>query len=120
MSSTEQAAAAIAIAVITRRRRRRRNRTQWVKQWLSRRRNYGACASFVNELPVEDPMQLRNVLRVSAVEIEELVGWIGPAVQKQDTTMRMAIPVRERLLVTMRFLATGTYLVLTSNVNNVF
>jgi hypothetical protein len=58
----------------------------------------------------------RNFLRVSAVEIEELVRWIGPAVQKQYTTMRMAIPVR----MTMRFLATGTYLVLTSNVDNVF
>jgi hypothetical protein len=43
----------------------------------------------VNELQVEDPMQLRNLLRVSAVEIEELVGWIGPVVQKQDATMRM-------------------------------
>jgi hypothetical protein len=29
------------------------------------------------------PLQLRNFLRVSAVEIEELVGWIGPAVQKR-------------------------------------
>jgi hypothetical protein len=36
----------------------------------------------MNELQVEDPMQLTNFLRVSAVEIEELVGWIGPAVQK--------------------------------------
>jgi len=50
----------------------------------------------VNELQVEDPMQLRIFLRLSAVEIEELVGWIGPTVQKQDTTMRMAIPVRDR------------------------
>jgi hypothetical protein len=74
----------------------------------------------VNELQLEDPMQLRNFLRLSAVEIEELVGWIGPAIQKQDTTMRMAIPVRERLLVTMRFLATGTYLVLTSNIDTAF
>jgi hypothetical protein len=43
----------------------------------------------VNELQVEGPMQLRNFLRESAVEIEELVGWIGPVVQKQDTTIRM-------------------------------
>jgi hypothetical protein len=90
MSSTEEVAAAIAIAFITRRRRRRRrNRTQWVKRWLSRRRNYGACTSLVNELQAEVPMQLRNFLRVFAVEIEELVGWIGPVVQKQDTAMRM-------------------------------
>jgi hypothetical protein len=36
---------------------------------------------------------MRNFLRVSAVEIEELVGWNEPAVQKQDTTIRTAIPV---------------------------
>jgi hypothetical protein len=29
----------------------------------------------MNELQVEDPMQLRKFLRVSAVEIEELVGY---------------------------------------------
>jgi hypothetical protein len=91
MSSTEEVAAAVAIAFITKRRRRRRNRTQWVKRWLSRRRNYGACASLMNELQVEDPMQLRNFFRLYAVEIEELVGWIGPVVQKQDTTVRMIL-----------------------------
>jgi hypothetical protein len=75
MSSTEEVAAAIVIAFITRRRRRRRrNRTQCVKRWLSRRRNYAACAFLMNELQVEDPMKLRNFFRVSAVEIEELVG----------------------------------------------
>jgi hypothetical protein len=47
----------------------------------------------VNKLKVEDPMQLRNFLRVSTVETEELVGWIGPAVQKQDITRRMVVPV---------------------------
>jgi hypothetical protein len=83
MSSTEEVAAATAIAFITRR-RRRRNRTQWVKRWLSRRRNYGACAAIVNELQVKDPMQLRNFLRVSAVEIEELVVWIGSVVQNNN------------------------------------
>jgi hypothetical protein len=43
----------------------------------------------MNELQVEDPMQLRIFLRVSGVEIDEFVGWIGPVVQKQDTTMRI-------------------------------
>jgi hypothetical protein len=69
MSSSEVAAAAAAIAVIIRRRRNRRNRTQWVKGWISRRQHYGACTSLVNELQLEDPMQLRNFLRLSAVEI---------------------------------------------------
>jgi hypothetical protein len=57
-----------------------------LKGWISRRQNYGACASLVNELQVQDPMQLRTLLRLLAVDIENLVGWSGPFVQKQDTT----------------------------------
>jgi hypothetical protein len=55
----------------------------------------------MNELQAEDPMKLRHFLRVSAVEIEELVGWIGPVVQKQDTTMRM---IRDAFSGTVHFL----------------
>lgn len=35
-------------------------------------------------------MQLRDCLGLSAAEIEELVGWIGPSVHEHDTTITMA------------------------------
>jgi ribosomal protein L20 len=73
MISTEEVAAAIVIAFITRRRRRRRNRTQWVKRWLSRRRNYGACASLMNGLQVEDPMQLKKFLEYLLWKLKSLL-----------------------------------------------
>jgi hypothetical protein len=37
----------------------------------------------------------------------ELLNMVGPQIIKQDTVMRRAIPVEERLEVTLRFLATG-------------
>jgi hypothetical protein len=74
----------------------------------------------VNELQVEDPLQLSNFLRISAVEIQDLVGLIGLAIQIQDTIMRILIAIQERMLVTLCFLATGMYLVLTSNFDTLF
>jgi hypothetical protein len=44
-----------------------------------------------------------------AVKLEELLHIVGPKIHKLDTTMREAIPASERLMVTLRFLATGTF-----------
>jgi hypothetical protein len=44
---------------------------------------------------------------MSAVEVQSLVNMLGPVIGKQDTAMRNAISVEERVIVTLRFLATG-------------
>ncbi|KAB0802866.1 hypothetical protein PPYR_05052 [Photinus pyralis] len=44
---------------------------------------------------------------MSAVQVQFLINLIGPQIVKQDTIMRSAIPVYERVMVTLRFLATG-------------
>jgi hypothetical protein len=44
---------------------------------------------------------------MSAVEVQSLVNLLGPVIGKQDTAMRQAIPLEERMIVTLRFLATG-------------
>ena len=44
---------------------------------------------------------------MSASDMEELTLRIRPKIVKMDTKMRPAIPVKERLAVTLRFLATG-------------
>ena len=44
---------------------------------------------------------------MSSQDFELLILKIGPKIYKQDTNMRKAIPVQERLAVTLRFLATG-------------
>ncbi len=39
-------------------------------------------------------------------EIEDLFECIGPVIQKKNTYMRMALPARTKLEITLRFLAT--------------
>ena len=46
---------------------------------------------------------------MSAVEFEDLLCLVGPKIQKQDTVFRESIQASERLMVTLRFLATGKF-----------
>jgi hypothetical protein len=61
----------------------------------------------ISELHLEEAQQFRNFTRMSAVEVQSLLNMLGPAIGKQDTAMRNAISVEERVIVTLGFLATG-------------
>jgi hypothetical protein len=61
----------------------------------------------ISELQLEDAQQFRNFTRMSAVEVQSLVNMLGSVLGKQDTAMRKAISLEERVIVTLRFLATG-------------
>jgi hypothetical protein len=54
---------------------------------------------------VEDTV--KNFMRMSMTEFEYLASLISSKVEKSDTCMRQAITVKERLAITLRFLATG-------------
>jgi hypothetical protein len=58
-------------------------------------------------LQLEDAQQFRNFTRMSAVEVQSLMNVLSPVIGKQDTAMRNAISVEERVIVTLCFLATG-------------
>ena len=66
----------------------------------------GAYNTLLQELHIEDPQQLRSFLRMTAKDLEEILRLTGPIISK-DTNMRQAISAKERLAVTLRFLATG-------------
>jgi hypothetical protein len=70
---------------------------------------YGAYANLVNELKIEDAQQFKIFIRMSAVDLEELLLHVGKYIKKQDTQLRAAITPSERLMVTLRFLVTGKY-----------
>jgi hypothetical protein len=89
--------------------KKKRNRTCWVREWILRREMYGAYANLVNELKIEDAQQFKIFIRMSAVDLEELLLHVGKYIKKQDTQLRAAITPSERLMVTLRFLVTGKY-----------
>jgi hypothetical protein len=60
----------------------------------------------ISELQLEDTQQFRNFTKMSAVEVPSFVNMLGPVIGK-DTATRNAISVEERVIVTLRFLATG-------------
>ena len=49
----------------------------------------------------------KNFTRMHPIDFEFLLSAIGLKIAKKDTTFRKAIPIQERLAVTLCFLATG-------------
>ncbi|CAB4036504.1 Hypothetical predicted protein [Paramuricea clavata] len=95
--------------LLRRRRRRLRalNRQTWTKRWIMRRQGQGAYANLVKELNAEEPEQFRQYHRIDRQSFESILTMVNPLIVKQDTQMRFSISPRERLTVTIRFLATG-------------
>ena len=88
--------------------KQRKKRKCWVRPWIGRRNALGTYNTLLQELHIEDPQQLRSFLRMTAKDLEEILRLTGPIISKRDTNMRQAISAKERLAVTLRFLATGT------------
>lgn len=105
-------AAAACVVLATQRRPRR----YWVKPSLRARTLYSG-SDMLNDLQEDDrdPLSgelrcdgsIKNFLRMTSCDVEWLIGMVGHRIGKQDTNFRKAIPVKERLAVTLRFLATG-------------
>jgi len=54
----------------------------------------------MEDLRREPSGKFENFCRMSATDFEFLLSKIGPVIKKNDTIMREAIPVQERLVVT--------------------
>ena len=52
-------------------------------------------------------MGFGDLLRMTAEDFEVLLRRVAPLITKRDTQMRLAITAKERLALTLRFLATG-------------
>jgi hypothetical protein len=114
MSSVEEVVLAAAACVILA--TQRRPRRFWVKPSLKARAKYSG-SDMLKDLQEDDVDPLcgelrcdgsfKNFLRMSSSDFEYLLLMLGPKIAKQDTNYRKAIPVKEKLALTLRFLATG-------------
>lgn len=84
-----------------------KRRKVWVKDWVSRRRQEGFYAKLLIELRSGEPELYRNFLRMDAEQFDQLLAMVTPHIKKKDTNMRESISAGERLVLTLRFLATG-------------
>ncbi|XP_073427866.1 uncharacterized protein [Dendrobates tinctorius] len=89
-----------------RERERRQRRRFWRHPIIELRPSRGAYHTLYSELQ-ENPEKFAGYTRMSQESFLDLLGMGEGNIRKRDTQLRRAIPPEERLLVTLRFLATG-------------
>jgi hypothetical protein len=87
-------------------RKRRVKRRYWMTRIFQSRNKYSG-SDLLRDLAIEDTGQFKNFCRLSSSDFELILNLIGPKIQKQNTNYRLAIPIKERLAVTLRYLASG-------------
>jgi len=81
----------------------KKKRRMWAKKWLIERKKFSHI-TLLNELDGDD---FRNYLRMDYDCFNELLNLVSPLISKQNTHMREAVSAEERLVATLRYLATG-------------
>lgn len=82
-------------------------RSRRKRRWWQRRIYANRGRQFLPELRMEDHILFNNFSRMDTTTFERLIVMIGPKIAKRHTNYREPICVKTRLLVTLRFLATG-------------
>lgn len=81
-----------------------KNKKKLRSQWVRRLYRHRTDNLLLREM---DHIHLKNFTRMTSEDFEELIKLIGPIIQKKNTKLRKAIPVKDRLALTLRFLASG-------------
>ena len=81
-----------------------KNKKKLRSQWVRRLYRHRTDNLLLREM---DHIHLKNFTRMTSEDFEELIKLIGPIIQKKDTKLRKAIPVKDRLALTLRFLTSG-------------
>lgn len=99
--------AILTVCLIKMKKKKRKTRRLWVRPWVARRELRGVHQNLLRELQSEDIKAYNNYLRMDEDTFKFVVSKISPLICKQNTHLRNPISVEERLMVTLRFLATG-------------
>ncbi|VEN60025.1 unnamed protein product, partial [Callosobruchus maculatus] len=100
------AAAQACYVVISNSCKKKKKRRWWTQSFYKSRSRYN-CTNMIVDLLKEPSGKFHNFCRISYEDFELLLNKIGPQVQKKDTHLRLSIPAKERLAVTLRYLASG-------------
>ncbi|XP_075707213.1 uncharacterized protein LOC142741762 [Rhinoderma darwinii] len=84
----------------------RKRRRYWVHPIVSQRPRKGHFHTLYDDLR-QHPEKFHNFCRMSISSFDCLLSDLGPGITLQDTNMRQCISPKERLIVTLRFPATG-------------
>jgi hypothetical protein len=75
--------------------------------WLQNREKYSRVV-LLKEIVVTESEDHRNYFRMSEGAFDKLLRMVETFLIRKDTNMRESLPVNERLIVTPRYLATGS------------
>ncbi|KAK9887976.1 hypothetical protein WA026_000267 [Henosepilachna vigintioctopunctata] len=103
MDPHKTACIAIILALATKRRVKRK---RWMKEWLKKREEYSHIL-LLNEIRDTEPEDYKNYFRMNDITFDKLLKLVTPFLLRKNTNMRQCLPVKERLAVTLRYLATG-------------
>lgn len=85
-----------------------KKRKLWMHPWRHSRESKGAAHVLVPDLlRFNDYFHFNNFVRMNENQFDFLLKLVSPMIQKQDTNMRKCIGPKERLIITLRYLATG-------------
>ena len=86
-----------------------RRKIFWVRKIFQERKKYGLYHILTAELRLFDKEYFFRFVRLTPQRFEHLLSLVGPHLQLTTTKMREPISSAERLVLTMRFLASGEY-----------
>ena len=83
----------------------------WSYNWLKNRNQEfaGAYNLLIEEFAKEQPSEFINFVRIKEIQFNQLADMLKPDIMCRDTNYLKCIPVKMRLAITMRFLATGYF-----------
>ena len=84
-----------------------RRHNMWVRPWLLQREEKGAYHNIMAELYPTDIPGFTNFMRITPEFFEMIKTRLEPRLARQATNYRVQISVREKLALTIRYLATG-------------